>query len=372
MPSAELPSTSRVAAALSSVTGTAVQVVNAVHLPPWSVMRCHLAEPLPGGATSVIVKWVRTGVGDERSQPVRLFVERTALEFVATRARRLVPQVLAAGDGLLVLEDLAPREPLREFVLRVGPAAARRELTDFARALGRLHASTAGHAGIYYERLGAGTSAGVADDVAVSIGQCQVGVELLRQAGVPMTTAAAHELTGVVDGLLHPRAFLALSNGDPEMNNYLTDGADGRLIDFESAGFQHVFVDVVSMYIPGPMWRTVGDPDTDGRSDAYRSEVAAAMPAVTDDRTFGGGVAGAGFVEAARRLVSLPKLDAREPGESGRRHRVATTEAAADVADRVGCLPHLTSWGRSVASHLRHRWPDTDVDLTALPPFTTR
>jgi hypothetical protein len=100
--------------------------------------------------------------------------------------------------------------------------------------------------------------------------------------------------------------------------------------------------------------------------------LATSVPAILDDRLFGRRVAGAGFVFAARRLVSLPKLDVRAPGEHGRVHRVATTEAAADVADRFGCLPHLTSWARTVAVFLRRRWPDTDVDLAALPPFTSR
>lgn len=372
---AELPPTTSIDAALTAVTGTSVHVESAVRLEPWSVMRCHLAEPLPGGATSVIAKWVRIADdGTGRTEPARLRTERAALEFVAAHAPRLVPRVLSGRDDgdLLLLEDLAPRESLRELLVRSGPAAGRQPLIDFARALARLHATTSGHIGDYYERLGASPSAGVAVDVVASIGQWEAGVELLRAAGFPMSTAAAHELAGVVDGLLHPGSFLALSNGDPETNNYLTDGSDGRLIDFESAAFGHVFIDVASMYVPGPMWLTVGDPGADGRADAYRAELATSIPAIGEDHLFERGVSGAGFVFAIRRLVSLPKLDVREPGEPGRAHRVATTEAAADVADRFGTLPHLTSWARIVAAHLRRRWPDTDVDLAALPPFTTR
>ncbi len=360
---------------MSAVTDTRVRVVHAVQLQPWSVMRCRLADPLTvGGATSVIVKWVRTEPGNERTQPGRLRTERAALEHVGARAPQLVPRVLAGGgdSGLLVLEDLAPREPLRELLLRVGPVLAEPQMIDVARALGRLHAATVGSASSYYERLGADATAGLATDIAASVGDFGLGVERVRAVGVPMSTAAQHELTAIVDTLLDPGALLALSNGDPETNNYLADGPDGRLIDFESAGFQHVFVDVASMYIPGPMWLTVGDPDADGRAHAYRAAVAAVMPAVTDDRIFGEGVTGAGFVEALRRLVKLPTMDARDPGESGRLHRVATTEAAADGADRFACLPHLTSWTRTVAALRRRRWPDTDVDLAALSPFTAR
>lgn len=262
MPSAAPPSTSRVQTALSSATGTTVRVVHTDHLQPWSVMRCLLAEPLPdGGATTVIVKWVRTEAGNERTQPARLRIERVALEFVATRAPHLVPRVLSGGDdGLLILDDVAPREPLRELVLRVGPLVAQPGLIEFVRALGQLHAATAGQADAYYRRLGASTADGVAHDVAVSVGQWELGVERARDAGVSMSTAAGHELAGVIDGLLHPGPHLALSNGDPETNNYLTDGTSGRLIDFESAGFQHVFIDVASLYVPGPMWLTVGNP----------------------------------------------------------------------------------------------------------------
>lgn len=374
MPSADRPSPSSVEAVLSSATGTSVRIESAEHLDPWSVMRCRVADPLPGGATSVIVKWVRTEAGEGRSQPARLGVERAALQHVGSLASRLVPHVLAGGtdSGLLVLEDLAPREPLRAILLRVGPIAAHQELIDFARALGALHAATARTAGAFYGRRRVDVAAGLAADLSASVAEFRVGVERLEAVGVPMSTAARHELAGVVDRVLDPGPLLALSNGDPETNNYLTDGSDGRLIDFESAGFASVFVDVASLYIPGPMWLSVGDPGSDGRADAYRAELAPTIREITDDRRFGEGVAGAAFVEALRRLVSLPKLDLRERGESGRLHRVTTTEAAADTAARFGVLPHLTSWSREVAGFLRRRWPDTDIDLTAVPPFTTR
>jgi hypothetical protein len=374
MPGPELPPTPHVEAVLSSAVGISVRVGSVEHLHPWSVMRCRLAEPLPhDGATSVIVKWVRTDAGNDRTQPARLGVERAALEHVGARTWHLVPRVLGGPDtGLLVLEDLSPREPLRAIVLRDGATVARAVLIEFARALGSLHAATASTAGAYYERRGFEAPTGLSADLAASLAEFQVGVERLGAVGVPMSTAARHELAGVVDRLLDPGPLLALSNGDPETNNYLTDGSDGRLIDFESAGFASVFVDVASLYVPGPMWLSVGDPGADGRADAYRAALAEAVPAITDDRRFGEGVAGAAFVEALRRLVSLRKLDLRERGEPGRVHRVATTEAAADVAARFGVFPHLTAWMREVAAFLRHRWPDTDVDLSALPPFTSR
>ena len=148
-----------------------------------------------------------------------------------------------------------------------------------------------------------------------------------------MTTAAMHELAGIVTELASPSAFLAFSNGDPGVNNYLVGAhGDGRLIDFEFAGFRHAICDLVAdLYVPGPMWLTVGDPLSNGVEEAYRDTLAQAVPEVTDD-----------------------------------------LEAAADAAGRRHCLPQLTAWARAAAENLRRRWPDADIDLKTLEDYTTR
>lgn len=180
-----------------------------------------------------------------------------------------------------------------------------------------------------------------------------------------MPTAAAHELAGVIEEILEPGPFLALSNGDVGLNNYLVLGpGEGRLIDFEAAGFRNVLVEVTDLFTPGPMWITLDDPAP--LETAYRAEFPVA------DRTYGRLVAGGAFVWAARRFATLPKIDARPAGEASRPHRIATLEAAAATAERFGCLPALAGWARAGAAMLRKRWPDADIDLAALPPYTTR
>lgn len=301
----------------------------------------------------MIVKWGRS---DDRAEPERLHAERSALEFLD--GLDLTPKLLAAGDGLLVLEDLGPLPSLREQLLD-GDDSSR---VDFARALGRLHAATVGRAEEYY--AGPGAWADPLADRKLYLAQWREGVDRLADAGIPMSTGAAHELAELLVEILEP-PFLALSNGDVGLNNYLVLGpGDGRLIDFEAAGFRHVLAEMTDIYTPGPMWITLGDPAP--LEAAYRAEFP------VDDRTYGRVVAGGAFFWAARRLVILAKLDARPVGDASRLHRVATMEAAAATAERFGCLRALADWARAGAAMLRKRWPDADVDLAALPPYTPR
>lgn len=364
---------------MSYLTPVNVRAVDRVE--PWFVLRCHLDARSPDVPPSVVVKWLRDTPGDVRTNPVQLRTEQAALEFLAALDPTLVPGLLAADTasadprvGFLVCEDLAPREPLRAVLLRDGPRRCAALLTSFARALARLHTRTLGRADAYYDRRSRLGPVDRQADVEAFLGSWHTGVRHMDDAGVPMSGAATDELAGIVAELADPGAFLAFSNGDPGVNNYLVDSAgDGRLIDFEAAGFRHALTDLVNdLYLPGSMWLTVGDPMANGVEEAYRDTLAPVVPEVVDDRRFGRTVTGAGFVFAAGRLATLPKMDTRPYGNHSRLHRVATLEAAADTAGRHRSLPHLAGWARTAAAALRRRWPDTDVDLSALDPYTTR
>jgi hypothetical protein len=75
---------------------------------------------------------------------------------------------------------------------------------------------------------------------------------------------------------------------------------------------------------------------------------------------------------ALARLWRLPVLDARPPGDDSRPQLVAVLEATAHAAQTHQALPHLAGLCRRLAEVLRARWPDADVDLTALAPYTSR
>lgn len=106
------------------------------------------------------------------------------------------------------------------------------------------HASTPGHA--YHSRRSRLGPVDHRASIERFLGDWSAGVQQMADAGVVMTTAAMHELAGVVTELASPSAFLTFSNGDPGVNNYLVDAhGDGRLIDFEFAGFRHAICDLV-------------------------------------------------------------------------------------------------------------------------------
>lgn len=184
--------------------------------------------------------------------------------------------------------------------------------------------------------------------------------------------SAESEIESIFSELADPGRFLAFSNGDSGTNNFLIDGEDGRIIDFEFAGYRHALTDVACLYVPGPMWITVGDPIASGFGAEYRREASAAMPQAEDDDLFGFGIAASCLAMAIERLHRLPKLDARTPGDQSRLQMVSTLDSAATAAERHNSLPRLSGWMRKIADALRRSWPDTDVALTTYRNYTLR
>ncbi|MEQ4204149.1 aminoglycoside phosphotransferase family protein [Actinopolymorpha sp. B9G3] len=375
------PALSAVQTLLSEAFHTTVTIARSEQLAPWSVARCHLAEPpsqlstsalLPG---SVIVKWLREDPSEFRTDPAQVCTERAALGFLAELGVDLVPRLVASDltTGVLVLEDLFPRVPLADQIRRYGAAGAKTGLVSFARTMGQLHAATAGHAEIYYARRR--TYGPVDPQVERLRFMGQRWTQTRRRIeglGVTMPHRAEQELASVHAVLAEPGPFLAFSNGDAGSNNFLVDGDDGRLTDFEFAGFRHALTDAASLAVPGPMWITVGDPAATGLEDEYRAALASGVPEAADDSAFGFGMAASCHLMALERLGGFDRIDARPPGDSSRVQRVFTLELAASTAERHRCLPHLTGWVREVARHLRKRWPDADVDLANYPAYAPR
>ena len=238
----------------------------------------------------------------------------------------IAPDLLGASDGVLVLEDLHPRRPLLELIASDDPGWPA-GLDRFARTIGRLHADTVGRAGDYY---GHRARLGPVDRGRELLRFCEPRPdldELSRRLDAPIGAPTSVDLRRATAELESPGAFLAFSNGDSGANNFLVDGDDGRLIDFEFAGFRHCLSDLCCLYVPGPQWLTVGDPEADGTEQAYRSVLADAVPEIEDDRRFGAGLAAAGLLWALVRAGRLGRLDARAPGHESRTQLVSTLDA---------------------------------------------
>ena len=371
---------STVQALLTDLCSSPVSVGTWERLEPWAVARATLRGAM--APRTVIVKWVRDHPNGTRTEPSRLRTELAALRFLSDDlGLSLAPRVIAADpdEGVMVLEDLAPRTALDRLLRRDGATTHAERLAVFARAHGELNAATAGRAELYSARL---TSLGVRSRSTCPAGhpaRLRDGHRTHATAlGAPVTGPAQVELDAALAELINPGPFLVLSNGDPETNNILlheSGPTDPRLIDFESAGYTHALVDAVCLHVPGPAWMTVGDPLADGLADHYRRALAGGVPEAEDDRRYGFGLAAACFSWAIVRLQRYPLLDSRAPGDDSRLQLVETLEAAARTARTHRTFPHLAGWAGHAADRLRRRWPDADLDFTdraAFPPYTAR
>jgi hypothetical protein len=365
------PATETIETLLTTAFGAPPEIVRTESFAPWAVLRAHLAGP-PG---SVIVKWLREHPTGFRTDPRQVATEWAALEFLAGLGPRLAPKVYA-GDlaaGILVLEDLSPRSALDNLLRAGGVPGAAPGMWAFVRAIAGLHVATAGRFDTYYAHRATYGPVDAKHDRADPCGpRWPVTRGELAALGLALPGPAERELAAVERELTEPGAFLVLTNGDSNPNNFLVDGDDGRIIDFEFAGYRHALGNLAWLYVPGPAWITVTDPITDELATAYRQQVVSAVPEAGDDRRFGTGLAATCLAHAFERLNRFSVVDAREPGDSSRVQLVATLESAAEVAERPYGFPYLAGWARRVASFLRERWPDTDVDFSGYRSYAPR
>jgi len=281
--------------------------------------------------------------------------ERAALEFVNELDGDLSPRLITSDleAGILVLEDFAPCISLADVLRKGDPKLARERLLTFARSLGTIHSVSSGQEDSYYLRRGAlGPVDPKADRTESIERRWSETCAYLDSHGLATSTKAEADLAKALSALTEPGPFLAFSNGDAEANNYLLRNGEGRLIDFEAAGYRSALKDVVCLYVPGPMWVTVSDAATDGIEAAYRHELSRAVPQAKDERLYGFSLSAACLVWAIIRL-RLPKLDTRPEGDRSRLQMVSTLEAAAQVAETHRSFPHLAGWACQLASLLR-------------------
>jgi hypothetical protein len=367
MPAPTLPHLEQL---LGQALGRPVAVAALERLGPWAVARATLrGAPWP----SVIVKWLRDGTADPRVDARQIATERAALEFLAERGFAAAPTLIAADAETLVLEDLSPRRQLSEQLVARGLPGCRAALLAWARTLGELGASTWGEADRYAARRAA---YGEADPAAAERGlgpHWQPVSARLAGLGLEQTSAEARALAEI-ERALHQAEDAALTNGDVQANNFLVadDGAGGRLIDYEAAAFRPPCASAVLIHAPGPASITVSDPFNLELEAAYRTALAAGVPAASDDAWFGRELAAATLAYACDRLTRFPLLDTRPAGDGSRLQMLATLEAAAGVARRWRQWAPAAGWTERAAAWLRHRWLETDIDLAAIVPYAPR
>lgn len=365
--------------AVRTVYGESARITS-VDLPgDWQVARLGVAGA--SGSVRVAAKWLRSDPTGWRTDPRQMMVEAMALGFVAELAPGLVPAVIAAesdpgSGGVVLLEDLAPREPLDAIIRREGPTPTEDARRKFARAMGRLAAATADHDQEFLARLGTFASDQRELRLRLMGPPWPQQRKLLQDFGVRVPPAAEQEVDKLQQLLVDPGPFLALSNGDLAENNFMIDIRDaddhGRLIDFEFAHFDHVLAHVATFFVPGPRWTVVNDPIGDQLESEFRTAAADGIPEVGDDAAYETAVAAGCVAMGFERCGNLTVMDGRPAGHASRIQRIATVEAAAAAAETRGRWTALTDLLRDLARVLRNRWPDADVNLSQLAPYTPR
>jgi hypothetical protein len=316
------PANGTIEALLSSAFPAPVEITRTESFAPWSVLRVQLRES-PGTA---IVKWLRTDPAGFRTDPRQVATERAALEFLAGLGLRLAPRVYASDltAGILVMEDLSPRVALDGLLRKGGVPVAEPGMRAFTQATADLHIATAGRSDAYYAHR---TSYGPVEPKADLADPCGPRWPTTRGElaglGLGLSGPSERDLAAVEKELTEPGAFLVLTNGDSNPNNFLVDGEDGRLIDFEFAGYRHALNSLAWMYVPGPAWITVTDPIAEELTTAYRQRLIPAIPEAGDDGRFGAGLAAACLAHALERLNRFPVVDARATGDTSRVQLVA-------------------------------------------------
>jgi len=351
---------------LSDAFGVEVTIRAFENLTPWCVQRTRLSAGAGQVPVSVIVKWLRKHPEGLRTQLSQVHTERAALEFLTGLGIDLAPRFLAGDDtaGVLVLEDLCQSVPLCELLAQDDQLASA-GLSAFAHTLGELHAATVGHGDSYYEHRRAFGAVDPRRERERFLGPKwrETPAFIAAMLGVPLSVRVERDLATVLATFDDPGPFLAFSNGDAGSNNFMFDGVNGRLIDFEFAGYRHALADAACLYVPGPAWIGVVDAITSGLEAEYREALCQSVPQAQDDRQFGLGIAAASLGCAIERLDRISLLDARLSGDKSRAQRVAALEHAAAAADAHRSLKDLSGWARSVAQALRRRWPDTDIEF---------
>jgi hypothetical protein len=370
----EAPTTPALEALLGAALAQPARIERLDRLSPWAVARCQV-RLADGRAWSVIVKWLREHPQGLRTDIRQIATEAAALAFLGELGFCRAPRLIAADHlaGVLVIEDLAPRTPLAERLFAQGLAGLEAEMLDYARCLGELGAATAGRAGRYDAIRAAYGSVDPAMAEDRGFGpQWPTTSRRFAELGLTIPGAVERDFAALLGVLEAPGPFLAFSNGDPQVNNFLVGEGEGKLIDFEGAGFRHALTAAVLIHTPGSFFMAVRAPLCAELEAAYRTALAPGVPQAADDRLFGAGMAAACLAFALERLTRFALLDSRPAGHESRIQMVSTLESAAIAARQHRAFPEATGWVERAAAWLRRHWPDADVDLERYAPYAPR
>lgn len=384
----------RVTHLLSTFAGTLVRIVKIepitegwsarFGISPWPwVARCTITAETTILPASVIIK-ARHPARHFRSEPERFHNEAVALDFLTRIGSAAGPRLLAADheEGLLILEDLGSGPALEDLLVGHDAWRAEQGLIAFATALGRMHATTIGHAASYsHLRSRFGPVDPAFDRLSI------LGIDLrgafrrlqeitASRPYLPSAVDVEKDVDEILRVLAEPGPFLTFSNGDTSPANCRWSDGGLRFLDFEYACFRHALLDVAALRFPFPAcpcWSHVPEEIVQRAEDAYKQHMVRSCPEVLNPIRFTQGLTAAcaaWTIVRATRLPKLEKTDEPQPmGFSRRGQLLDTIATTVTCSQQSRSLQSLAGWLTDVSQSLRLRWPHLPLAQPFYPAF---
>ncbi|WP_253772706.1 hypothetical protein [Goodfellowiella coeruleoviolacea] len=202
---------------------------------------------------------------------------------------RPAPEMLAhdVGKRLVVLEDLGRAPRLAEKLLGADARAAERGLLAWARAMGRLHATTAGREADFDALMRRQGVKCCQDPLASDIGAALARLPDLLATSLGVVTSEAAATAARQSGRrVETSRFRAFSSSTSCPDNNLVTSRGVRFLDFEGGCVRDVVFDAACLRVPFPScWCAFALPPgmSEAMLAAWRAEVGSVWPELDDD-----------------------------------------------------------------------------------------
>ena len=276
---------------LSQRFGSAITLVEPEDLAgtgPATVLRAKVASSSFALPRTLVVKHYPLAPADGEQDPFAREAVSYQLFNALPPEDRICPELLAHDGGrrVLVIEDLGRLATLEDTLRGTDARAAEVALLSWARALGKVHATTAGREADFnalLRRLGGVAASEQETDPFVACAQLPV---LLEDTLGVATTDEVRDTVEQAAERVRAGSYRAFTPVQLWPDNNLVTDAGPRFLDFEQGQVRNAVTDAGHLRVP-----FVSDPDAlalpQGMSDAmiasWRAEVRAIWPALSDD-----------------------------------------------------------------------------------------
>ncbi len=293
--------------------------------------------------------------------------------------RPRVAPAFYGGDpqrGLLLIEDAGDGLSLADALLGDDPKAAESALVAYVRALGRMHALTAGRAAEYdaiVDRLGR------PKERALWQARVRRDVERLPEACDELefewSPGMVDDVQLVTAAMLEPGPFETYTHGDPCPDNDRLVESRMVFFDFERGGFRNAFLDGVYPRFPFPTcWCVNRMPEwlLPPLETAYRLELMKAAPELGDDGVFEAAIVNAAaFWLISTTVQLLPqalRLDQTWGISTIRQRLLYRFGLFSQTTARFRRLEALGAWAYLMRERMRAKWHEAR-EMPLYPAF---